>query len=146
MRILLHYTSISLAYITYQSVINKTSYGPRRFLQSNISGIDISTCRLWYAMLMTKSCEYRLSLRTMNTLLSSISPYTLYFTGIGLFHVSDATKERYVDMFTRNNTRVIERARRAWVFDLQIMPLHMDMIPAALQEELMHCDQNVGME
>ena len=31
------------------------------------------------------------------------------------------------------------------MFHLQIMPLHMDMIPAAIQVELLHCDEDYGV-
>ena len=73
MRILLTHLSISLTYTPFQSVGNKTLHIPCRFLQSNVAGIDISTCRLWNAMLMTKCGDYRLSLRIVNTVLSNIS-------------------------------------------------------------------------
>ena len=144
-KILFTYVSISLTYISLHSVGNKSLYEPRRFLQSNVSGIDISTCKLWYAMLMTNSGDYHLSLRIINKVLSSISPYVLYFTGIDHFNVSDETKERYVDMFRSNDTRVTERARRAWMFDLRILPSDMDMIPVAIQVELIHCDEHYGV-
>ena len=96
-------------------------------------------------MLLTKCGDYRLSLRIVNKVLSSISPVALYYTGISLRNVSGETKERYADMFSRNDTRVKERARRAWMFDLHIVPSHMDMVPAAIQVELMHCDEHYGM-
>ena len=63
MRILLQHASIQLTYIPLQSVGNKILYGPPRFLWLNICAIDISTSRLWYAMLMTKFGDYHLSLR-----------------------------------------------------------------------------------
>ena len=144
-RTLLTDISISLSYIPLQSVGNKTFYGPRRFLQSNVYGIDISTCRLWYAMLMTKLGHYRLSLRIVNKVLSNISPFALYYSGLSLHRVYYETKEQYVDMFSRNDTRVIERARRAWMFDLQIRYSHMDMVPAAIQVELLQCDKFYGL-
>ena len=145
MKILLHNTSISLVYIPLQSVGNKSLYGPRRFLQSNVSGIDISTCRLWYAIIMTKCGDYRLSLRIINKVLSNITPYALYYTRIDLSNVSDETKEKYVDMFCSYDIGVTERARRAWMFDLQIVPSHMDMVPAAIQLELLYCYQMYGV-
>ena len=145
MRILLYYESISLTYIPLQRVGNKAFYGPRRFLQSSVSGIDISTCRLWYAMLMTKCGDYRLSLRIINKTLSNISPFALYYSGYNFRHVSDETKHRYVDMFSGNDTRVTERARRVWMLDLHIMPYHMEMVPAAIQVELKHCDEDHGV-
>ena len=144
-RVFLTYASITYTYIALHNVGNKTLYGTRRFLQTNVLGIDIFTCRLWYAMIMTKCGDYRLSLYIINKVLSNISPFALYFTGINLCYVSDETKSRYVDMFSSNDTLVTERARRAWLFDLQIMPSHMDMVPAAIQVELKHCDEDYGL-
>ena len=145
MRIFLHNSSILITYIPLQSAGNKTIYISRRFLQSNVSGIDITTCRLWYAMLMTKYDDHRLSMRIINKVLSKISPFTLYYTGNGLFNISVETKERYVDVFSSCDTRVTEKARRAWMFDLRIMPLHMNRIPTAIQIELVHCDKVYGV-
>ena len=139
-RIIFIHASIFSTYIKLQSVGNKTLYRPRRFLESNITGIDISTCRLWYAMLLTKCGDYRLSLRIIDKVLSSISPFALYYTGRSFCDVTDETKQQYVDMFSSNNSHVTERAKRAWMFDLQIMPRHMDMVPHAIQVELLHCD------
>ena len=39
----------------------------------------------------------------------------------------------------------MKRARKAWMFDLRIMPPHMDMVPAAIQVELIHCDGYQGV-
>ena len=144
-RITFDFASIVLAYIPLQSRGNKTQYGPRRFLQSNLAGIDISTSRPWYAMLMTKCGDYHLSLRIINKVLSNISPFSLYFTGFDIGNVSDETKERYVDMFSSKDTCIIVRARTAWIFDLHILPSHLDMVPAAIQIELIHCDEDYGV-
>ena len=94
---------------------------------------------------MTKCSDYRLSLRIVNHVLSSISPFPLYYTKGDLSNVSDETKGRYVDMFSSNYTHVTERARKAWMFDLRIMPNQMDMVPYAIQVELKHCDKNIGV-
>ena len=144
-KLMLIYSSILLTYSQLQRVGNKIVYPRHRFLQSNVSGIDLSTCKLWYAMLMTKFRDYTLSLRIINKVLSSISPFALYFNGINRCDVSDETIERYVDIFSSDDARVTERARRAWMFDLQIMSLHMDMVPAAIQVELIHCDKTQGV-
>ena len=137
--------SILLSCIPLQRVGNKTLYGPRRYLQSNVAGIDIYTCRLWYATLMTKCGDSLLSLLIVNKVMSNITSFALYYTGIELLNVSDDTKDWYIDMFSNNDTDVLERARKAWMFDLRIMPSHMDMVPAAIQVELLHCDKFYGM-
>ena len=96
-------------------------------------------------MVMSKYGDYRLSLRIINKLLSSISPFALYNTRIDLSNVNEETKERYVEMFSSNDTRVTERARRAWMFVLRIMRLHTGMVPATVQIELKHCDDDQGI-
>ena len=96
-------------------------------------------------MLMTKVGDYRSSLRIISRVLSNISPFVLYLTGGTLRYVSDEIKERYADMFSSYFTKAMERARRAWMFDLQIMPSHMDIVPAAIQVELLRCDEDQGM-
>ena len=144
-RIIYNQASILLTYIPFHSVKNKTLYGSYRPLQSNVCGIDISSTRLWYAMLITKCGDYHFYLRFVNKVLSSISPFALYFTGGTLRHVSDGTKKRYVDMFSSNDTRVTERARRAWMIDLRVMPSYMGMVPAAIQVEIVHCEENYSM-
>ena len=47
--ILVLYANISLTYITSQNIGNRSVYGPRQFLKSNVSGIDISMSRLCHA-------------------------------------------------------------------------------------------------
>ena len=140
-RISLTYACISLSGIPSQSFGNKIMYMQYRFMESNISGIDISTCRLWYAIFMIKSGDYLLSLRVVSDMLSSISPLSLYYNGCGLRHISDETKRRYIDNFIRNSTSVLERARKTWLFD----PLHINNVPAAIQVELIHCDREMGV-
>ena len=142
---ILHDESVSLTNIPLLNVGNKNLYRPRRFLQSNLFGIDISTSRLWYAMLMTKHGDYHLSLGIVNKLLSSISPFALYYSGLSICHVSGDTKERYIDMFISNDADVTKRAREAWMFDFRVMPLHMDMVPIAIHVELVHSDDDYGL-
>ena len=123
---------------------NRELYKACRFLMMNTHGFDMSTCRLWFAMLATKRCDYCLSLLSVFKVLSSISRFTLYFNGVRPCHVIDDSKSRYIDMFSKDSL-VTERARKAWMFDLQIMPRDSDMVPAAIQMELLHCDECVGV-
>ena len=63
---------------------NKQFYRHCRYLKLNIHGFDLSTSRLWYAMLMTMRGDYPLSLRGLNKVLSSI-PHLLYTAVILIF-------------------------------------------------------------
>ena len=127
---------------------NKILYRPCRYMQSNVGGIDISTSRLWYAMILTTRGDYRLSLHILNTVLSSISPCTLYYgykSGVGLRYIKDETKRRYVDKFHSDGNPITERARKAWMFDLVIMPADSIAVPPAIQIELSFCHQAGGV-
>ena len=98
LRIILINASILLGNIPLRNTRNKSIHRPFRFLQSNPCGIEISTSRLWYTMLMTKRGDYRSSLQAIQKVLSCISPFALYFTGLDLPYIRNETKSRYVDM------------------------------------------------
>ena len=123
---------------------NKTLYRPCRYLTLNTYGFDISTNRLWYAMIMTMRGDYSSSLRVLDNVLSSIPPYALYCS-IDVGCVSNETKNWYVDAISSEDNPVTERARKAWMFDLVIMPVDMGMVPSAIQTELTHCDEEYGV-
>ena len=123
---------------------NRTVYRSWQYLRLNTRGFDISTYRLWYAMHMTMRCDYRLSLRVLNTVLSSIPPFALYIHSSDL-HYSDDTKNWHVDVYSRYNKSATERARTAWMLDIIIMPSDADSVPAAIQIELTHCDKMYGV-
>ena len=123
---------------------NRTVYRSWQYLRLNTSGFDISTYRLWYAILMTMRSDYRLSLRVLNTILSSIPPFALHRPYFDL-HYSNDTKNWYVDVFSTDDKSVAERARAAWMFDIIIMPSDADTVPTAIQIELTHCDKSFGV-
>ena len=124
---------------------NRTFYRPCRYLHLNLCGFDISTCRLWFAMIMTMRCDSSLSLRVLNCVLFSIPPYALLYSSGNLCHVSDEAKHGHVDIFSSSDNPVTERARKDWMFDLIIMPSDIEMVPAAIQIELTHCDKEYGV-
>ena len=124
---------------------NRQMYRSCHYLWVNTSGFDISTHRLWYAMFMTMRCDYRLSLDVLNTMMSSIPPFALYCGPAGDLRRSNKTKNWYVDVFSRDDEGVATRARKAWMFDIVIMPCDMNMVPVAIQIELTHCDNKIGV-
>ena len=123
---------------------NRTVYRSCQYLRLNTRGFDISTYRLWNAMLMTARGDYRLSLQILNTVLSSIPPFALYSPVFNL-NDSDDTKNWYVDVYSRDDKSVAERARTAWMLDIIIMSSDADKVSAAIQIELTHCDKIVGV-
>ena len=145
MKISLTYASLFLDGAPVQNVRNRTKYRKHRLLRSNLFGIDISTCRLWYAMLITKSGNCHLSARVVNNVLLRVSPYTIYYSGYSLSHIGTERKLRYITNFFGRDTPVTERARGAWMFDLQIMFEDIEKVPLAIQFELKYCDEDYGV-
>ena len=123
---------------------NRRMYRACYYLRVNTRGIDISTYRLWCAVHMTMRGDYRLSLDVLNTMLSSIPPFALYCGPSCDLRASNETKKWYVDVFSRDKNVAI-RARQAWMFDIVLMPSDIDMVPAAIQIELTHCDHLLGL-
>ena len=84
-------------------------------------------------------------MRVLNDALSSIPPFALYYSAGDLIHVSNEAKNGHVDVFYSSDNPVTEQARNAWMFDLVIMPVDREMVPAAIQIELKHCDTEYGI-
>ena len=94
---------------------------------------------------MTTYCNFHLSLCVLHDVLSSIPLFALYYISGDLSNVSNETNDWFVDVFSTSDKPVTERAQKAWLFDLIIMPADMEMIPDAIQIELTHCDKMFGV-
>ena len=126
--------------------VNRTVYRSCQYLRLNSRGFDISTYRLWYAMLMTMRGDYQLSLDVLNTMLSSIPPFALYCRSSYEHLVSNETTNWYVDVFSRDDKNEATRARQAWMFDIRLLSTDLDTVPVAIQIELAHCDKDIGVK
>ena len=122
-----------LALLTHTCVTgNKDVYPLCRTAQNDTCSFDISTCKLWCAILLLKRGEFLSALNIINQLLSSIPPYTLYRMGF----IGKDAKQLYLDMFLESDDTVIQRARTAWMFDLNFMENMTDVVPLAIQIEI----------
>ena len=124
---------------------NRMMYRSCQYLRLNTRGFDISTFRLWYALLMTMRGDYRLSLDVINTILSSIPPFALYYSTFNNLRISNETKNWYIDVFSLDDKSLAQRGRTAWMFDMFIMPTNIDLVPVAIQIELRHCYKRYGV-
>ena len=59
---------------------NLNMYKLHRHANNDILSIDISTCTLWYAMVLLMKANYTACLRTINDVFSRIPPYALYMS------------------------------------------------------------------
>ena len=111
---------------------NKDVYRLCRTAENDTCSFDISTCKLWCAILLLKRGEFLSALNIINQMLSSIPPFAMYHKNF----IGNDAKQLYVDMFLDSEDTMIERARTAWMFDLKVKKNMADMVPLAIQIEI----------
>ena len=114
---------------------NKGLYQLYRTANNDTCSFDISTCKLWCAILLYMKGFIPATLDIINTVLSSIPPFAMYMTERGIC-ASNEAKELYVNMFLDSAVPMFQRARTAWMFDLIIVHDMINMVPLAIQIEL----------
>ena len=122
---------------------NRDLYKMHKIAHNKIQ-FDISTIKLWYAMILAKKGDYSSCLRIVNAVLSSIPPFALYMYN-GYRKSNCESKSLYQEKFFYSNTSTIERARTAWLFDLIVMTEMFENVPLAIQVELRFCDDMTGV-
>ena len=126
--------NIRLIWIKCDGFGNKGLYQLHRFAQKNIFSFEISTCKLWYAILLFQNGHFSSTLNIVNQVLSSIPPFAIYYYP---YHTtSDEVKRLYADMFLDSDDTIYQRARKAWMFNLRLNKDMIDALPLAFQIEL----------
>ena len=110
---------------------NKGVYELHRTAKNDILSFDISTCKLWCAILLYQRSNFSSTLDIVNLVLSNIPPYAIY---VG------TSSALYVDMFLDSDTTIIQRARKAWMFELNFSKHMSDLLPLGIQIELYFSD------
>ena len=114
-------------------------------LQTDTFSTDISSSKLWYAILLLKRRDYSSVLNITNQILSSFPPFVLY-DKIDFSQTNNEAKRLYVDMFLDSDVTVMQRARKAWLFNLSFTKNMADMVPLAIQIELYFSDPTFYIE
>ena len=112
---------------------NKVLYQLGQIAQNGTYSFDLSTHKLWYAILLYMKGDYSSTLNMVNEVLSSIPPFAIND------YASNDTSQLYQEMFLDSDTTVIHRARNAWMFDLNFMKDRYYPVPLAIQIELYFC-------
>ena len=124
-----------------QSLTNKSIY--QIVLMGTQSSIDISTCKLWCAILLCVKTGYTLALKIIYNILASIPPFALYYrrsrNAIGGY------QQLYVDVVLDSNLSMMQRARKAWLFEIYFMKDMIDLVPLGIQIELYFCEPFRGI-
>ena len=114
---------------------NKDVYQLCRTANNDTYSFDISTCKLWCAILLYTKGSILATLDIINTVLSSIPPFAMYMNEWRMCASIEA-KELYVNMFMDSGVPMFQRARKSWMFDLFIAHDMINMVPLAIQTEL----------
>ena len=123
---------------------NKYLHYLMTLLIKNVYGTDIAMSELWLATFLLQQGDYCKSLKNVNDVLSSIPPYALYYSGIGITTDEDF-KQLYIGRYCGRNTDILLRAKKAWLFDMCITHSEYSFVPRAIQIELDHCDPDIGV-
>ena len=120
---------------------NRDAYKLGRLAHSDAASFDISTCKLWYAIVLLMRTDYAACLHTVNDVLSRIPPFALYMCGPHLLS-SRESASLYEDVYLQSNADVMERLRTSW---LQNLNFYKDMsyninLSSAVRVELSVCD------
>ena len=116
---------------------NRDAYKLGRLAHSDAASFNISTCKLWYAMVSLMRMDYAACLCTVNDVLSQIPPYALYMSGL-LFQSSRESESLFERVYLQSDAGVMERLRTSWLQDLYF-DKHMSYninLPLAIYVEL----------
>ena len=118
---------------------NKEVYTLHREANSMIPSFDLSTCKCWFALLLLKKGDYRSCLRTVNMMLSRISPFAMFMSDT-YNQSSHETMALYVDRFSCLDVPILSKANTAWLFNLYFYPDDAEILPVAIRTELQFID------
>ena len=113
---------------------NKGVYEFYQTAKNDSLSFDISTCKLWCAILLYKRRDFLATLDIVNLVQSNIPPYAIY---------EGASADLYIDMFLNSDTTTIQRARKAWMINILFSKCMSDILPLGIQIEIYFCDSIV---
>ena len=110
------------------------------FRNINMLGNDISSSRLWCATVLQQTGKYGAALGVINSVLSAIPPYALYYSTYRIKN-SDVSKLLYKDTLLTRESNSLNRAKQAWLFDIFIDQRDYNFMPSAINIELFYLDK-----
>ena len=137
---------VLMSNIPHRVPVNRDAYKLSRLAHSHAASFDISTCKLWYAMVSLMRTDYAACLRTVNDVLSRISPFALYISWNRIQSSRECTS-LYEHVYLQSDADVVEKVRTSWLQDLWLNKymLHNINLPSAVSVELSFCDELVGV-
>ena len=114
---------------------NKMMYKIHHAAHNESSTFDLSTNKIWYAIMLMSTRDFSSALSIVNNVLSSIPPFYLCAS----YHRTYSRRmaeELYADKFMNSGLPVIKRAREAWFMPLMFKNYMINVVPLAIQIEL----------
>ena len=108
------------------------------------SAFDISTCKLWYAIIILKKQNYDLTLGIVDEVLQSIPPFAFYMSCYIENQKPTEKEHLYTNYFCHSEISTMQRARKAWLCGLTVEKENTEIMPLAIQIELYFCDANLN--
>ena len=139
-----HYAWMSNVSSLQSFMGNRDLYKLHRLANNDIASFDISTCKLWYAMVLLMKADYTTCLRTVNNVLSRIPPYALYMSA-GEIVSSNESKSLYGQIYQESDIDIMKRTRTSWLMDMYFTKDMLDNVPLAIHVELSFCDPELGV-
>ena len=125
---------------------NRDAFKLGRLAHSDATSFDISTCKLWYAMVSLMRTNYVSCLRTVNDVLSRIPPFALYMSCYTLLS-SKESASLYEHVYLQSDADVVERLTTSWLIDLYFFKemFYNINLPSAVRVELSFSDELMGV-
>ena len=121
---------------------NKSLYKHIRALDKNLFGVDISSSQFWLATFRLQYKDYFATLKIVNNIFSAMPPFAIYCSGR---HIHTEYPSAYRDICYLGNESIVSKAKKVWLCDLKILPEDFHFMPRAIQIELLHYDQEIGV-
>ena len=134
--------SIFIMHIHRCCLENSGVYKLYRNAKTDICSFDISTCKLLSVIKLNMKGDFSATLDLVNQVLSNIPPFALFFDDLTI-RAGEEALELYVDFFIEENITVFQRARKAWMFNMNFVKDMNDAMPIAIKIELLFCHQSL---
>ena len=95
---------------------------------------DLSTCKTWYVIGLLRRRDYVSCLSILNHILSSIPPFALFYISDCIENI--VARSLFVDHFLTSECTPFQRAKSAWLYDLEFRRDMTRTLPLAIQVEL----------
>ena len=134
--------AITVNKLYYSHRENKSLYKHIRALDKNLFGVDISSSQFLLATFRLQYEDYFATLETVNNIFSAMPPFALYCSGM---NIRSEYPSAYRDIYYIGNESIVSKAKKAWLFDLEIIQEDFYFMPRAIQIELLHSDPKIGV-